>query len=311
MCPSPTPFHAGSDIQVEVFAASDFSVIRGICTGDSLGLADQVNPGDVYALTPGAQAQRILIPVDGQANAVPAANPVARHHLMSSRGESVMVVVLHRNDGLLILPQSPLLIGEDYTLIEATPYSGPLEGLGSVIAAFSAGTAIILADGSSRPIERLQPGDLVLTRDHGGQPLRWIGQSSLAGGGPLAPIVFRAGCLGNLDDLIVAPTQRMFVFPHEEGAAWAGLTGARHGVLIEARHLVDSQTICPLPEGIVDLFALVFDQHEVIYAEGIPCESHLVTEATLRQIPEPMARELRDRFPAMRHRPHYAVDAGR
>lgn len=296
------------DVMVEVFAAADFPVRTGIREGDPLGSPDEVAEGDIFALRANACAQRIRVPVDGEPNAVAAARPIARHTLMSSRAEMVSIVVLQRGAERLILPQSPLLARERYTLIASCGETGPLQGLGPVLAAFSGGTSITLADGRARRIEALAPGDVVLTRDHGGQPLRWIGQSSMAGGGPLAPVVFRAGSLGNPEDLIVAPTQRMFVFPHGgDENNWAGLTGQRQGVLVEARHLVDQRTIQQLSEGIYDLYALVFDRHEIVYAEGIPCESHLVTEATLRQMPEPMARELRDRFPALRHRPHYAL----
>lgn len=295
------------DVLVEVFAAADFRVCMGIRLGDALGGVDDVTEGDVYTLRDHARAQRLLLPVDGRPNASDPAHPIARHTLMSSRGDMVSIVVLQRRGERLILPQSPLLARQTYTLIASSAQTGPLQGLGPVLAAFSGGTSIIMGDGSTRRIETLAPGDRVLTRDHGPQLLRWIGQSTMAGGGPLAPVVFRAGSMGNPEDLIVAPTQRMFVFPRSTDPDWAGLTGERQGILVEARHLVDRQTIQQLSEGIYDLYALVFDQHEIIYAEGIPCESHLVTEATLRQMPEPMARELRDRFPGLRHRPHYAL----
>lgn len=297
----------GRDITVEVFAAIDMVVCRGIRLQEPLGTVDSVTEGDVFQLRREARPQRIALPVDGRSNGCPSALPVARHRLMSMRGEMISIVVLLREGELLIVPQSPLLASEMYTLIDSTEEAGPLEGLGPVVAAFSAGTSIFLGDGRSCAIERLKPGDMVLTRDNGGQPLRWIGRSSMAAGGPLSPIVFRAGSMGNLDDLIVAPTHRMFIFPHSTDDRWSGLIGTRHGVLVEARHLVDNATICPLPEGIVDLYALVFDRHEVIYAEGVPCESHLVTEATLRQMPATMAAELRERFPRLQHRPHFAL----
>ena len=33
--------------------------------------------------------------------------------------------------------------------------------------------------GAQRPVEELKPGDRVLTRDHGGQPVRWIGTQTV------------------------------------------------------------------------------------------------------------------------------------
>lgn len=65
---------------------------------------------------------------------------------------------------------------------------------------FVAGTLIETADGP-RPVEALQPGDLVLTRDHGLQPLVWVGQSQIDAARldscpNLRPIVIEPGALG-------------------------------------------------------------------------------------------------------------------
>ncbi len=306
MPPSPPP--PVSEITVEVLPAAAFAVARGFRVGEPIGTCDEVTPGDVFQLDPEATPQRLALPVEARGAAAPVA--VARHRLMSGRGDLVGVVVLARGKDRLILPQTPLLACEGYTLIDSTADPGPLRGLGPVIAALAHGTGIILADGSTARIETLRPGVRVLTRDHGAQPLRWLGRSTLTGTGHSAPVVFRAGTMGNPEDLIVAPTHRMFVFPHAGEDSFAGLTGHRRGVLVEARHLIDHRMIVPLPDTTIDLYALVFDAHEIIYAGGIPCESHLVTEATLRQMPEAMSEELRARFPELRHRPHYALDGG-
>ena len=39
------------------------------------------------------------------------------------------------------------------------------------------GNALILTKQGERPVKSLRPGDKIVTRDHGFQPLRWIGQS--------------------------------------------------------------------------------------------------------------------------------------
>jgi len=68
---------------------------------------------------------------------------------------------------------------------------------------FVAGTLIDTPSGR-RPIEALQEGDLVLTADHGAQPIRWIGGSHLLSVGNCRPIRIRAGHLDNDRELQVS-----------------------------------------------------------------------------------------------------------
>ena len=64
----------------------------------------------------------------------------------------------------------PMSRGTDYTLIEidTAPIATRLTDL--VCVSFARGTRITLPSGLQQPIERLAPGDRVLTRDHGAQP---------------------------------------------------------------------------------------------------------------------------------------------
>ena len=55
------------------------------------------------------------------------------------------------------------------------------------IICFTPDTAIETPFGP-RPIQDLRPGDLILTKDHGPQPLRWIGSRTVAAQGDMAPI---------------------------------------------------------------------------------------------------------------------------
>ena len=75
---------------------------------------------------------------------------------------------------------------------------------------FTRGT-LIKTDQGERPIEELAAGDMVLTMDHGYQPIRWIGSSKRAATGDLAPILIRKGALGNDRDLRVSPQHRMLL----------------------------------------------------------------------------------------------------
>ena len=64
------------------------------------------------------------------------------------------------------------------------------------IICFASGTNILTSAGEVA-IEDLQVGQLVATLDHGLQPLRWVGSRKVSAAGKLAPIVIRAGVLGN------------------------------------------------------------------------------------------------------------------
>jgi hypothetical protein len=63
--------------------------------------------------------------------------------------------------------------------------------------------------------------------------------------------------------------------------------------------------------GFVDYFGLVFDQHEIIYAEGIPAESLMVNEATVSHLPPEMADDVRSLFPGLSQGQHFGFEAGR
>ena len=61
----------------------------------------------------------------------------------------------------------------------------------------------------------------------------------------------------------------------------------------------------------MDYFSLVFDHHEIIYAEGIPAESLMVNDATLNRLPEGLAEQMRAEFPGLSQNPHFGTEAGR
>ncbi|MFN4171780.1 MAG: Hint domain-containing protein [Pseudorhodobacter sp.] len=132
---------------------------------------------------------------------------------------------------------------------------------------FVAGT-LIETDRGQRRIEDLRPGDLVMTRDNGLQPLRWIGQTTVPGLGEHASIRFMAGAMGNDRALEISPNHRMLV----EG--WkAELYFGEEEVLVAAKHLVNGDTILRVPRAEVTYLHLLFARHEVIFAEGAAAES--------------------------------------
>ncbi|MEO1000420.1 MAG: Hint domain-containing protein [Pseudomonadota bacterium] len=137
----------------------------------------------------------------------------------------------------------------------------------SVPPCFVAGTWIVTADGP-RPVEALRPGDLIATRDAGLQPLRWVGGRRVAARGALAPIEISAGALGNRDAVRVSPNHRMLIADVQ-----AELLFGVPEVLVAAKHLCGGRAIRALEGGEVTYFHLLFDQHQIVTANGVASES--------------------------------------
>jgi len=132
---------------------------------------------------------------------------------------------------------------------------------------FAAGTRLATAKGN-RPIEKLRVGDLVETADHGLQPIRWIGHMTVDGMGDLAPILIAAGALGNRRDIMVSPLHRMLV------SGWrVELLFGTDEVIAAAKMLVDGAAIRPHPMREVTYYHILFDAHEIVFAEGAGAES--------------------------------------
>lgn len=135
------------------------------------------------------------------------------------------------------------------------------------IICFARGTHI-LTDTGEVAIEDLTPGQKVATLDHGLQPLRWIGHRSVPATGNLAPIVIRAGVLGNTRDLRVSPQHRMLV-----RGAQAQLLFGEDEVLVAAKHLTNWDGVFAETGGAVEYFHMMFDRHQIVFAEGAASES--------------------------------------
>ncbi|MHC0054069.1 Hint domain-containing protein [Actibacterium sp. D379-3] len=164
----------------------------------------------------------------------------------------------------------------------------------NVVICFAAGTFILTPHGE-RTVESLKPGDLVITADHGLQPIRWIGIRAVPATGPLAPVRIRRGTLGNTRDLRVSPQHRMLL-----GGYRAELLFGESEVLVPALHLVDDLAITREAGGTVTYVHLLFDRHEVIFAEGTPSESFHPGHVGLDAILAPAREELFRLFPDLR-----------
>lgn len=160
---------------------------------------------------------------------------------------------------------------------------GETDTPGTVIDAircFAAGTRIATPRGAV-PVEALLPGDRVLTRDTGFQPLRWVGRSRQRVGPQTQPVAIAPGALGPgqpAQVLVVSARHRVLLRE-------VGPDGAARERLVPAGHLLGRPGIVPAPglragDGI-DYVHLQCARHEVIYAEAAPVETLLPGDQTL------------------------------
>ncbi|MGR3621128.1 Hint domain-containing protein [Pseudophaeobacter sp.] len=163
----------------------------------------------------------------------------------------------------------------------------------SSIPCFVAGTLIQTPDGEV-PVEDLQLGDMVMTRDDGPQPLRWIGSRSVAAEGDFAPILIRAGSLGQHRDLRVSPQHRVLLRD-----AYAELFFGEGEVLVAAKDLINGHSICRCIGGEVTYVHLLFDRHQVIYSEGLATESFLPGPQTNGLFEQAVLQEIYALFPEL------------
>ena len=167
------------------------------------------------------------------------------------------------------------------------------------IICFTPGIGILTPRGE-RPVETLRAGDLVITRDHGPQPIRWIGRRTVPGIDRFAPVRVAAHVLdGARTSLLVSPQHR-FLFTGYKAELLFGCDE----VLVAARHLVDGLAVTQEEQAAVTYIHVMFDQHEVIYAEGAATESFHAGDIGISAISDQAREEMFSIFPELRSNPN-------
>jgi hypothetical protein len=165
--------------------------------------------------------------------------------------------------------------------------SVPHADLGANIVCFVEGSLIETETGP-RPIEDLEEGEMILTRDGGLQPLRWSGFTSVVATGDLAPIVITAGTFGNTEDLIVSPQHAILI------TGWrAELFYGEDEVLVRAIDLLRHDGVYRRTGGVVNYWHILFDAHHVVQSSGIWSESLYPGEMTMQAISQKSQDEIK------------------
>jgi Ca2+-binding RTX toxin-like protein len=170
-----------------------------------------------------------------------------------------------------------------------------------VIPCFTPGV-MISTDRGEVAVETLRVGDLVLTRDAGLQPVRWIGTRNLGLADlivrpNLRPVQIGQGALGHglpLRDTLVSPQHRMLI----EGAGPEMLFGEAE-VLVAATHLTALAGVQhTLPTGVTYIH-LLLDRHEIICANGSWSESFQPADRMLSAMDAAQRQEIAELFPEL------------
>ncbi|MEO3414724.1 Hint domain-containing protein [Roseovarius sp. CAU 1744] len=163
------------------------------------------------------------------------------------------------------------------------------------IICFTPGARIQTPQGA-RKIETLQRGDLVLTRDNGPQPIRWLGRRTVPGLGRFAPVTVAAGALEGLAQTLTVSPQHRFLFTGYRAELLFGTSE----VLVAARHLINGLNIRQAECTRVTYLHMMFDRHEVIYADGTATESFHAGEVGISAISDRSREEMFALFPELR-----------
>ncbi|MFG5380923.1 Hint domain-containing protein [Yoonia sp. R2-816] len=188
-------------------------------------------------------------------------------------------------------------------------------GIGDIsgdVVCFARGTRIMSASGDIA-IEDLNLGDSVSTAQNGYQTIRWIGKrrlnaEELKKNPKLRPVRIRACALGAglpTRDLLVSRQHRMLV-SSEVAERMFGLDAI----------LVSAIKLTGLPGVEIDEVAaeveyihLLFDKHEIIYAEGAPSESLFTGPQALKSVPKAARDEILSLFPELKNEDYISEPA--
>ncbi|MEM7269500.1 MAG: Hint domain-containing protein, partial [Pseudomonadota bacterium] len=193
-------------------------------------------------------------------------------------GRTVQVLIINNTNigpnfsGEYFIPLSPLNPGLQYELTNADIDPTPINY--ETLPCFVDGVMIETPDGA-RAVETLREGDLVLTRDHGAVPLMWRGERRAHYLADQAPICFAAGAIGNPVELRVSPQHRL-VMSGQEPQLLFGLSEC----LVAAKDFLGRPGVRRAEAGEYGYHHLLFEQHEIIKANGVWTESLLLGDVS-------------------------------
>ncbi|SFG16729.1 Hemolysin-type calcium-binding repeat-containing protein [Palleronia marisminoris] len=170
-----------------------------------------------------------------------------------------------------------------------------------IVICFTPGTLITTPMGEI-PVERLQVGERVITRDNGVQRIAWVGRKLLDGGmlrrqPALNPVLIRKGSLGMglpERDMRVSPNHRMLTASDQ-----AALYFEEREVLVAAKDLCHFDGVDQVEAPAVEYIHIMFERHEVILGDGAWTESFQPGHYSMRGLDAAQRAEILEIFPEL------------
>lgn len=154
----------------------------------------------------------------------------------------------------------------------------------------------------ARHVSILHPGDMVVTRDNGLQPVRmiWTRTVSLAemlDRPELAPVRFKPRAVGPMmpsRDLRIACGHRALI----PGYRISGVADEQSCLMrVGALAMASDEAYVETPTDSITYYNLIFDNQEVFCAEGLPVESFRPSPKAIAEMDVAAREELFDLFP--------------
>ncbi|SDD35763.1 Hint domain-containing protein [Paracoccus isoporae] len=233
------------------------------------------------------------------------------HLSLVSKGSALLGLVGVSDTIKLKIPMT----ADEFALFKADPdayLTSDTFTFPGILKCFTRGTLIRTVRGDV-PVEELAVGDLVMTRENGPQPIRWIASRKLDAFAlsvcpKLRPIRIRAGALGQhspTHDLRVSPQHRILI-----RSSIARRMFGTEEILVAAKQLLDIDGIDVASDlAGIEYFHLMFDAHEIVISNGAETESLFTGPEALRSIGRAAFRELVILFPQLRQSDRAAVSA--
>lgn len=266
-----------------VYRAEDFLVSEGVAWDDPLRCSNDLILDDVYQFRRDAAPTELHLSFAPDSKTMLIAETQSRLicdaclTLITPHGISHEVITFKVKDTrgretICFTPLSDLDITDRFRLIDIDTDRPADRMMLNTCGAFGKGTQIAIANRMSQPIEDLQIGDLVLTRDHGLRPVKHIVHTTMRAQGQFAPVVIKKGAIQNKDDLILRPGQHLFV-----DQAHDHFDPRRQEILLKAEHLLNGRSVYQITGGYVDYVHLLFDEHCMVQAEGLWAEAQFIS----------------------------------
>lgn len=228
---------------------------------------------------------------------------------LTAPGQTTITLFRIEIEGTLVgfLPTTPMVPGVVYTFAGSNtiPGAGNETLFDDIVGAvcFTQGTLIETPHGP-RPIETLCKGDAIVTQD-GVARIRWAGSrkygaAALSANPKLLPVRICAGSLGRglpRQDLQVSRQHRMLISSKIVERV-IGTTEA----LISAIRLTEIPGIY-VDESVeeVEYFHILFERHEIVFAEGAPSESLFTGPEAIKSLSTSALNEVLAIFPELKN----------